>query len=385
MESGKSKIIIDLAITGHHTIFLKYVFDYINDKNDNVKYYFIINEKIRSNFVIKNPNIELCLINNDDIEKLFNENTIKYSLNITMFLIKKSKQFNVSDILIMDMNIYQFGLIFSNLNGLRIRGIIFSQYFRQEIISKKDYFRYFKRKLLIDFLIKKKSIKRIYFLNDTKGVVEENNKLKTNKFFNIPDPVNLFDIEKIINIKTKENIPKHHKIFLHYGSMDVRKGSLLILKSLLLLPEKEYDKFTIIFAGISSKNDINDSIDSSIKELKSKGVNFIHYNQFMNKQMTESLFECADYCLCPYTSVEASSGSVGLSIVSNTKIIGPNIGLLGEIIKESGLGIVLKIHTESDLAQIFIECINKDFSNLKSKVDLKTRSPLFFAEKLIEP
>ncbi len=384
MGYGINKLIVEFFTTGHHPVFVQYVVNYLINNTDNTQYIFLLNEKYKPLYnELRIQNVKFEFVKQIEVDKLNGASVFRKSLNFSNYVHNYALKNNVSDVILLDMNIFQLGLIFKT--KILYRGIIFSQFFRQDKSkSLKNRIRFFKRYTLIKLLVRNRFIKNIYFLNDNNGVQDANNLLKTNKLISISDPVEEFDPSIITELRTVYQIPTDHKIFLHYGSMDYRKGSLLILQALLDINDQLYNNVTLIYAGKSNKPQLNQDIVNCINELSKKGLNIVFINDYIDKSLTQSLFTVADYCLCPYSSTEASSGCVGLSIASNTIIIGPEEGLLGEIIKESGIGIVIQDIDKMKLTKLFIELFSKQKPSLISKIDIKSRSPYVFAKELLK-
>ena len=120
-----------------------------------------------------------------------------------------------------------------------------------------------------------------------------------------------------------------------------------------------------------------------MNQLIEKGLNIIFINQYIDKCTTDSLFVACHYVLCPYSSIEASSGNVGLAIASDTSIIGPKNGLLGSIINSTGLGIQIESINKESLKTVLLDLLNKPLSKKISKINIETRSPINFAEELL--
>ena len=385
MVYGINKAIVELCTTGHHPVYLKHILEYFKNKKvlEN-RYFFVLNAYYKDMYSshIDSIDAEFFFFSQAQIDKLFDGNMMFVSAKLTHFINNFSKKHNIKEVILMDMNIYQFGLLFTH--EINYKGIVFSQYFRQNR-SKSLYekIRYFKRELLVRFLIKKKNIKCIYFLNDPKGVDYENRKLNTDKLKSLIDPVEQFDYDNIIDVKFHYSIPREDKVFLHYGSFDERKGSELILDCLLEMDESLFKGNTLIFAGKTNNVLLEKKINEKILSIIDKGLNVVYINKYIDKLTTESIFMASDYVLCPYKSIEASSGNVGLAIASNTIIIGPNSGLLGSLINETGLGITIDEINKKSLCETIKTLFIDEKINRISIVRLESRSPNLFVENII--
>ena len=170
---------------------------------------------------------------------------------------------------------------------------------------------------------------------------------------------------------------------MHYGFLDERKGVKIILNSIDYIHSMCYDKFILIIAGKASNQKLNTYITAKINDLKNK-IKIIRVDSFIDKNFTDSLFFSADYCLMPYTSVEASSGCLGHSIASNTPVIGPSKGLLGELIKEYKCGYTLLNVNDICLADMIEYAIENKFIIESNSTVLKEKSTFNFVSTLLE-
>lgn len=397
MESGINKLIIDLAITGHHPTYIRHILQYLIQDNDTVfrNYYLVFSTDLKKKLEVDlwgqlsfKKNVHIIFVEKSVLSKLTGNNILDSSIRQTKHVLELVEKYNIQEVILLNMNPYQYGLIRVKIpKSLKISGIIFSQYFRQnKYRSIKELFRFIKRKYLFKFLINKSHISNVFILNDRKGIEEMNKKLKTNKIKYLPDPIEPIEYTENPEFESKYSIPDYHKVLLHYGSFDERKGSVLILDAFENISNSYLDKFTLIYAGRSNNDRLQKIITKKIALLKDKNYNIINLNNYIEKQMTDFLFNKADICLIPYSSVEASSGSLGLSVAAKTLIIGPDEGLLGELIRETSLGYTIKGINTSNLLDKIEELISDDkaIEEIDNSEFLRTRAPWKFSESLLK-
>lgn len=86
--------------------------------------------------------------------------------------------------------------------------------------------------------VKSKCIERMLILNDPYSVNRLNKIYSTNKFQILVDPVPNVDFSKLKNLREELHIPANNKIYVHFGGLARRKGTLDILKAIAISTKK---------------------------------------------------------------------------------------------------------------------------------------------------
>lgn len=340
-------LIFDNYITGHHIEYLNYIYKFaIEDSNNN--YIFYVPEEFK--FKKKNycwprgENIEFKFLNTKQIEKI-KGNKIKISWNISKLLGQIQKKENANYIILINLaHFIPFLPIF--IRKTKVRGIIYKIYLYNKL-SKLDIIKNFIRYKIMSIC---KIYDKTFILNDTKSTNTLNKIYRTTKFFYLPDPVPDISKYKLKDLRNELGIKKEKKIFLHIGSLDKRKGTLEILKAIKLLKDPTYNHF--IFAGKINTN-IKDKFDVLVADIrKSSKCNKIHIiDEFINEELMHNLYFTSDYILIPYLETSQSSGILGYAAAFEKKVIGPDSGLIGNIINSFNLGWVLPQITPEEIAK----------------------------------
>lgn len=257
------RLIFDKTLDGHHLEYLHHIYmGAINDRSN--EYIICVPEKF---FNIKNdltwpvssniriiPISEKCLSNirGGNLRRCWNESKLVYQL------IKKSKSDEV--LLINLAAVVPFLLLFCP-NKIKISGIIYQIYlYDKQSFAKKliDVFRY-------SLMSKIKSVKNIFILNDQFSTTKLNTIYSTTRFKFIADPIPIIEKEKVINLRKELNILENTKVFLHFGAMSERKGTLILLDAIKLIPS-DYNA-CFIFAGVVAP-EIRSLFYEKVKNLK---------------------------------------------------------------------------------------------------------------------
>lgn len=336
---------------GHHLEYLHHYYDFALRDADN-HYVFCVSKDfydVKSTYSWPEAdNIVLDFIADDDLEKCIKGgngflNIIKLSFAKSRYLRMKCKEHNIDVVHTIMLMEYLPALPFILPSRIDFRGIIYrialndkTLSLKSKIIEKIKYF----------LLVNSSVFKKVFVLNDKRSVSLLNEKYNTDKFCFLPDPFPQTEPPK--DIREDLNIPVKNKIFLHFGGLGRRKGTLLIADTISRM--KDAKGFTFIFAGRISKDCDNEFYQ--ILETINNGAQIKVYNEFCTYEFLNSLAYTTDYMLIPYENVTQSSGVLGYAAQYDKPVIGPDAGLLGDLIRNYRLGKLIKYPiTVDDLLQ----------------------------------
>lgn len=231
---------------------------------------------------------------------------------------------------------------------IKLSGIIYEIYLRANKSKIKriiDYFRY-------SVMARNVSMGKVFILNDPRSADKLNKIYHTNRFIPLVDPVPDLAAIKYCDMRKDLAIPEDAKVFLHFGAMDKRKGTIEILRAINLITEPDLKNNYFIFAGQVGDN-IRLEFYTLVDDLKSKGVNIIIRDEFCSYELLHSLCKTSDVILIPYLLTDLSSGALGYAALHNKPVIGPGSGLIGELINDNKLGITLQTINPETLAKAF--------------------------------
>ena len=230
---------------------------------------------------------------------------------------------------------------------VRVSGIIYKIYlYRWKNSSWKsrmgDVFKYL-------VLSGRNCINAALILNDAPAARRYNSLYHTDKFHFITDPYNAIDYSPK-NVRAELGVSDDDKVFLHFGGLNRRKGTLEILKSLSLMDEKQKNLAVFIFAG-KIYQPIYDEFYHLLNEVKDS-TNIIVLDKFVDNEQLADLIFSSDFILAPYSGTIQSSGVLGHAAYWGKPVIGPSQGLVGKLIKRHNLGVTLPEITPNALADV---------------------------------
>lgn len=340
-------LIFDASVSGHHLEYLHHYYEgAIARKDDD----FIIMvphsfDGVKNQYEWpKATNISVTYIAKED-ERLLNEsNFYKLAWNVSKLLRKAVLDLQPDRVVLtMLMQFIPF-IIFLLPHKVRVRGIMYKIY----LYDKKSIP---KLRLAIEIArlwlaSRSKVIEKIFVLNDECSANALNRIYKTHKFSFLPDPVPDIELDKVKNIRDELGISSSDKVFLHFGSLDYRKGTVDILKAIIDCSEAELRNCIFIFAGKICANIKNDFY-LNLKQANQK-ARIIVFDRFCEYEFLYNLCFSSDVILMPYYLTSLSSGVLGYAALFKKQVIGPNSGLIGRLIGCFGLGSMVDIPLRRD-------------------------------------
>lgn len=359
-------LVFDDSVNGHHMEYLHLIYNYVAAHDAYGEAVFVLPEefsKVKSKLTWKEcDRIRFVLMTEDEQKRCECGNLLKASWNKSKIIKKYLKKFSANQvILIMLMQLLPV-LLFVLPKGTKIRGILYRICFYEwkTISFKKKAFELFRYWLMS----KSSKLDRAFVLNDNSTALYLNRRFKTDKFAFIADPITIQGT-KFKNIRKELNVDDKQKLFIHFGGLSGRKGTMEIVRSIGLLDKTELEKYVFVFAGRIG-NDIKADFYALTDKLKQDGANIKIYDEFCSYDFLYDLCFSCDAILVPYYNTQQSSGVIGYAAYFGKPVIGPGDGLLGKLIRKNKLGICLDSISEKHLVKAYGEVVKfKSISNYK--------------------
>lgn len=339
-------IIFDSELKGHHLEYVHHLWMGIVKSDPNECYTFAIPQKEWEELKglrtwPKSEKISLYLISESDRNVNPWLPLFKRSLrecHLIRKVIKECK--NVTEVILLNLAIAMPLLPFIISNEIKISGIIY----HIDMYAKFNGLLGIKERNVLRQYSKSSIFRNIYILNSPRAVDYYNNTYSTKRFTNLVDPVPEIDFSNLRNLRGEMGIDDDKVVFLHFGAMQKRKGTLLLLHALSKLKQKQEKVF--IFAG-----KIYPEIESEFLNLKRQaqhgGAKIITINKFIDYDYLNDLVYSCDCILAPYLDTCCSSGVIGFGAVLGKPIIGAETGLLGDLIHDNCLGITIPVECDT--------------------------------------
>jgi glycosyltransferase involved in cell wall biosynthesis len=230
-------------------------------------------------------------------------------------------------------------------------------------------------------IIPVRKYRHIFLLNDPVAATYLNNKFATSKFRYLPDPfLPLAEHKKNgANIKETLGISDETKVFLHFGSMSYRKGTLNILRAIALLPEEDLKGRCFVFAG-KVHDDIKAAFYALTEALKDRAQIRI-FDTFCTPAFLSSLCETCSVILAPYYNTSFSSGIAGYAANFHKPVAVPGEKFIGKLVKRYRLGYLLKDNSPETIAGFIKNTLS--FRPIDGSRYMNTHAVSDFAQKTL--
>ena len=331
-------LIFDSSVTGHHLEYLHHYYMEAIGHTDEEYVIMVPNDFIKVKKEYDWPyssNISFFYIPEEDEILLKETNFYKLGWNTSKILQRAVRKIKPDRVLLtMLMQFIPF-IIFLLPRNVRVRGIMYKIYLYE--VHRMGKLRLAAERLRFWLAARSSKIEQIFVLNDEDSARTFNTLYSTSKFRSLPDPVPSVDFSKVKSVREELGVSPVEKLYLHFGGLDGRKGTIDILKSIIASKKGELKDSCFVFAGRINKNTLNDFYD--LLSVAKEKTRILVFDQFCSYDFLWNLCYSCDVILMPYHLTSLSSGVLGYAAVFNKPVIGPDNGLIGNLIKKYELGI----------------------------------------------
>ena len=331
-------LIFDSSVTGHHLEYLHHYYMEAIGHTDEEYVIMVPNDFIKVKKEYEWPyssNISFVYIPEEDKKLLEESNFYKLGWNTSKILQRAVRKIKPDRVLLtMLMQFIPF-IIFLLPRNVRVRGIMYKIYLYE--VHRMGKLRLAAERLRFWLAARSSKIEQIFVLNDEDSARTFNTLYSTSKFRSLPDPVPSVDFSKVKSVREELGVSPVEKLYLHFGGLDGRKGTIDILKSIIASKKGELKDSCFVFAGRINKNTLNDFYD--LLSVAKEKTRILVFDQFCSYDFLWNLCYSCDVILMPYHLTSLSSGILGYAAVFNKPVIGPDNGLIGNLIKKYELGI----------------------------------------------
>ena len=331
-------LIFDSSVTGHHLEYLHHYYMEAIGHTDEEYVIMVPNDFIKVKKEYDWPyssNISFFYIPEEDEILLKETNFYKLGWNTSKILQRAVRKIKPDRVLLtMLMQFIPF-IIFLLPRNVRVRGIMYKIYLYE--VHRMGKLRLAAERLRFWLAARSSKIEQIFVLNDEDSAMTFNTLYSTSKFRSLPDPVPSVDFSKVKSVREELGVSPVEKLYLHFGGLDGRKGTIDILKSIIASKKGELKDSCFVFAGRINKNTLNDFYD--LLSVAKEKTRILVFDQFCSYDFLWNLCYSCDVILMPYHLTSLSSGILGYAAVFNKPVIGPDNGLIGNLIKKYELGI----------------------------------------------
>jgi glycosyltransferase involved in cell wall biosynthesis len=140
-------------------------------------------------------------------------------------------------------------------------------------------------------------------------------------------------------------------LLLLFGELSRRKGTFQLIEALSLLSAQDAARLAVVIAGPIPKGD-KPMIDRLATALRAaSAVQLLIVDRFIADHEIQDLFAAADFVIAPYQQHIGMSAVLVRAAMAGKPIIGPDYGLLGQLIRRKRLGITVQCSRAEAIAR----------------------------------
>lgn len=340
-------LIFTATVSGHNMEYLHHIYD-AAIHNTNQRYIFVVPEEfeqVKHNFVWEfAKHISFDYFTKEESASWQNKGMLASSYYLCKLVRNRIKKHKADKLFVVTLMSHLPFAPFMYGWRVKMSGIIYKIYLhewhRSSFLSKvMDVLKYMLMRIFPLF-------DRVYILNDATSATRLNRLYRTTKFSYLPDPyVPLTVSESALNLREELGVKANQKLFIHFGALAERKGTIQIIDSLQFLSKEECERYVFVFAGRVFP-DIKEAFYAGVAKYQSSVC--IHVkDEFCSFEYLAALCDACDAILMPYLETAQSSGVIGYAAQFGKPVIAPDEGLVGQLVQNYQLGITCNCSAES--------------------------------------
>jgi glycosyltransferase involved in cell wall biosynthesis len=274
-----------------------------------------------------------------------------------------ARRHEIDHCVLLRFNQLQFALGLYAVSDLpfTVSGIFPHPFVREEVSGEspvgwlKAYLAHQRRRFSLRWAMRNPFITNVFLLNDPTAASTLNETLdpERERFSAIPDPVFSKAEQGELpseGVRSRYVIDENRHLFLLSGVLSRRKGVLNAVRATMSLNRDAQQQMALLVTGKPS-SEIRSELEKAIDELKTNHAVQVRADfRFLSDPEFEQAFRESDVVLTLYLRSKGSSGILGHAARNRTPVLGPRDGLVGELIKQYGLGERVVAADVSDVA-----------------------------------
>lgn len=338
-------LVFETSLSGHRLEYLHHIYMGGREQYED-NYVFVVPET----FIDKRNgldwpeslNIHFRYISEDEINMIESvKGLIKSSFTNTRLLMRYVNEINPDRIILISLMRFMPWLSFIRVKKNSIRGIIYKIYLYENSRGLRRIINH----CIYTLFAHRKCMNKIFILNDDESAKRLNKIYRTSNFIYLPDPVPIIERENVRDIRKELDIKSTDKMYLHFGGLSERKGTLTILDAISMMKKEDLHDKVFVFAG-KVYNSIKNIFYEKNKELE-KNARILVFDEFCSYEFINNLCKSCDVILIPYFEICQSSGVIGYASFFNKPLIGPSEGFLGHLIRSYKMGEMINVNADN--------------------------------------
>lgn len=342
-------VVFTATVAGHNMEYLHHIYDVAIHRCEN-QYVFVVPasfEQVKHNMTWPQADhIRFDYITNEEVATFQSKGMLASSYNMCKIVRNRLKKHHADKLFVVTLMSHLPFAPFMYGCHVKMSGVIYKIYLYEW--KRASFLRRVSDVVKYQLLVRFPLFEHLYLLNDEPAVRRINRAYRSTKFRPLVDPYTPIEQPKRQNLRQAFLCRKEDKLFIHFGAMDARKGTLEILDSLALLDEKQRERYCFVFAGRVAPA-IKEEFYRRVEQLKSR-VRIYVKDEFCSYDYLASLCEACDALVIPYLETAQSSGVIGYASQFQKPVIAPKRGLVGKLVRRYKLGVTTDVTSEGLLA-----------------------------------
>ncbi|MDZ8187292.1 MAG: glycosyltransferase [Nostoc sp. ChiSLP02] len=252
-----------------------------------------------------------------------------------------------------------------SFSGIYFRPVFHYNSFTNYTPSKQELIWELRDKFCLSRLLKNSRLQTLFCLDPF--AVEHINVLqgKTTARY-LPDPVQLYPASenRLETLKNSLGINPNRKIFLLFGVLTKRKGIDNLLEAVASLPPELCQQLCLLLIGPSESGE-QEKLQARVAQISQfLPIQIICRHDFITDEEIQPYFQISDVILAPYQRHIGMSAILVRAAAAQKPVLCSDFGLMGEIARCYGLGLVVDSTKPSEIAKGLVRFLTESPENL---------------------
>lgn len=392
-------VVYESIISGHRGEYISHLIRFSKRLADNCTIYFVVSSSFEEKFedvagIAKNdPRQHIINLPEGYSDSLQSLSLRRRSLKEWETMTEHAKKVGADHCILLNLNVFQYaiGKRAWKSSSMSISGILFHPFVRAEMKTKNGFsdwwaarLSYARKYAQMIWMMQNAQLHQIHVLNDEKAATALNKKIGLKSIFSpLPDPVPDWEANREVDLRKKYSIDSASTLFLLFGSLRQSKGVFQAVRAFSKLDEEARANSTLLMIG-GVKEQIRNQLLEEVR-LAQRTSNVILDEGFVPERNVRPTFKQSDVVLLPYQRTEGSTGVLGHAAHAQKPVIGPETGLIGELIRTYNLGTTTACDQPARLSSSMKAAVKHgiEVDSKRQREYVQSRSPHAFSEKLI--
>lgn len=399
-------LVFDPFVEGHHVEYLRHLADF-TQRAEGLDLHMAVHPRFHElapdvhDIATDSAKVHIHLLTMNEFEGITTAGLWKRALIGWEAMEQRARAVDADMTVFLEMNLYQpvFGMPKARTVPFQTSGILFFPFTRLEATGEGMAKRLrvsatrLRKRLQTRWVLSNPTISSIFVLNDPWSATQLNQSFQRNVFHSLPDPI-AFEPESVEGTEDEKDWAMHHWAcgdrthFLIFGSLREDKGVVQALEAFRCLSNEEASGASLHILG-KSRDDFREPLRVHVSALRDvQPALHVHIeDRYLSEAEIKLSLDVSDVVLAPYQRTEGSSGVIGHAAQNQTPVIGPETGLIGQLIQAYQMGQTVDASSPQEIGSAIRKSLQSghpvgDLALMKQYVE--ERSPDAFARAFFD-